>query len=172
MQFSYNKVILIVALAVLTLGVTGCTFQKKTTIDTSTNPEPMIVTEDALDAGSAEGMDTTTSSSTTDTDGDTSVSVSTDIAVGVKEFSITAKNWEFIPGEITVNKGDRVRLKIASVDVDHGFAIAAFNVNQKLTPGKTEIVEFTADKSGSYTFFCSVFCGGGHREMKGTLIVK
>ncbi len=89
----------------------------------------------------------------------------------IKEFSILAKNWVFEPATITVKKGDTVKLNIKSVDVNHGLTIAAFNVSTKLNPGETETVEFVADKAGSFSFFCSVFCGSGHREMKGTLIV-
>ena len=90
----------------------------------------------------------------------------------IKSFSITAKRWAFEPATITVNKGDVVRLAIESVDVTHGFGLPDFNVSQNLKPGETTIVEFTADKTGTFTFFCSVFCGSGHSEMKGKLIVK
>lgn len=89
-----------------------------------------------------------------------------------KEFSITAKSWEFVPSTITVNNGDTVKLNITSVDVDHGFFLSAFNVNKKLKPGQTVTAEFVADKTGSFSFFCNVFCGSGHQTMKGTLIVQ
>lgn len=90
----------------------------------------------------------------------------------VKEFTITAKSWEFSPGTITVNKGDKVRLKITSTDVTHSFLLTDYSVNTKLEPGQTQIVEFTADKVGSFSFRCGVPCGSGHKEMTGTLIVK
>ena len=90
----------------------------------------------------------------------------------IKEFDITAKKFEFIPSTITVNQGDKVRLNIKSVDVTHGFAISEFGISENLRPGKTVTVEFTADKKGEYTFFCSVYCGGGHSGMRGKLIVE
>lgn len=90
----------------------------------------------------------------------------------VKEFVITAKNFDFNPSAITVNKGDRVRFKITSIDINHGFAIDEFNINERLKPGKEVVIEFIADKVGEFRFYCSVFCGSGHREMDGTLIVK
>lgn len=89
-----------------------------------------------------------------------------------KEFSITAKKWEFVPSIISVNKGDKVKLTVESIDVDHGFSIAEFGVKRTLKPGQTEIIEFTADQSGTFSFFCSVSCGSGHSSMKGTLIIK
>lgn len=90
----------------------------------------------------------------------------------VKTVTMTAKQWTFEPAEVRVKKGDRVKLEITSVDVAHGFGLPDFNVNQKLEPGKTVTVEFTADKTGTFTYFCSVQCGTGHREMKGKLIVE
>ena len=93
-------------------------------------------------------------------------------AGAVKEISVTAKQWEFDPNPIIVNKGDKLKLSIKSVDVAHGFSLPDFGINKKLEPGKTETVEFVADKSGQFTFFCSVICGSGHSDMKGTLIVN
>lgn len=94
------------------------------------------------------------------------------VTQAVRSFSMTAKQWSFEPSTITVNKGDKVKLTIKSVDVNHGFAISEFGVNRTLAAGKTEVIEFTADKTGTFSFFCSVMCGSGHKSMKGTLIVK
>ncbi|MBI2656817.1 cupredoxin domain-containing protein [Candidatus Woesearchaeota archaeon] len=90
----------------------------------------------------------------------------------VKEFKITAKQFQFEPSTIEVNKGDKVRLVITSIDVPHGFAIPEYGINQRLDPGKPATIEFTADKEGTFTTFCSVFCGSGHINMKGKLVVK
>jgi len=90
----------------------------------------------------------------------------------VKEFKITAKQFAFEPGTIEVNKGDKVRLIVTSIDVPHGIKIAEYGINERLDVGKPVTIEFTADKEGTFTVFCSVFCGSGHGNMKGTLIVK
>ncbi len=89
----------------------------------------------------------------------------------VQEFTVTAKQWEFIPDTITVRKDLPVRLIVTSIDVDHGIAIPEFGVNQQLSPGSTEIIEFTPDKAGEFSMSCSVYCGAGHTHMTGTLIV-
>ena len=89
----------------------------------------------------------------------------------VKEFKMTAKQFAFEPSAIEVNKGDKVRLIVTSTDVPHGIAIPEYGINQRLDPGKPETIEFTADKQGSFTAFCSVFCGSGHSAMKGKIIV-
>ena len=90
----------------------------------------------------------------------------------VKEFKMTAKQFSFTPGTIEVNKGDKVRLIVTSTDVPHGIAIPEYGINQRLEPGNPVTIEFTADKQGTFTAFCSVICGAGHRDMKGKIIVK
>lgn len=89
-----------------------------------------------------------------------------------KVFALTARQWRFEPAEIRVKQGEKVRLTVTSVDVTHGFALPDFNVNLNLEPGKTVGAEFTAEKKGTFTFFCNVYCGQGHREMSGMLIVE
>lgn len=90
----------------------------------------------------------------------------------LKKFDISARKWEFEPDTIVVNKGDMVKLSITSEDVTHGFSLMAFDINEDLEPGETVNVEFVADKRGTFTFSCSVYCGSGHGGMKGTLIVE
>ena len=90
----------------------------------------------------------------------------------VKEFKMTAKQFAFEPATIEVNKGDRVRLIVTSADVPHGIAIPEYGINERLDPGKPVTIEFTAEKEGTFTAFCSVFCGSGHSGMKGKIVVK
>jgi len=90
----------------------------------------------------------------------------------IKEFTMTAKKWDFTPSIITVNEGDTVKLTIESIDVSHGFAITAFGVSEILSPGNIVEIEFVANQKGTFSFFCTVPCGSGHSTMKGTLIVE
>jgi plastocyanin len=87
------------------------------------------------------------------------------------EIKVTARQFEFSPKVITVGKGERVKLVVTSVDVDHGIAIDAYNIDVKLPAKQTRTVEFTADREGRFRFYCSVFCGDGHPEMAGELVV-
>ncbi len=89
----------------------------------------------------------------------------------VKEFTVTAKQFQYTPGVITVKQGDRGRLKITSTDVAHGFALPDFNVNLKLPLNQEVVAEFVADKKGEFEFHCNVPCGLGHKEMIGKIIV-
>ena len=89
-----------------------------------------------------------------------------------KEFNITAIQWAFIPSTIEVNKGDRVILHVKSVDVTHGIWLPEFGLNQRLEPNQTVTIDFIADKEGTSQIICSLYCGDGHFDMKGLLIVR
>ena len=91
---------------------------------------------------------------------------------GVHEIQVTLRKYEFSPGTLRVKKGEQVRLVMAAADHDHGFKLDDFNINQKIPKGSTVVVEFTADKAGTFQFHCSSVCGLGHRGMKGTLVVE
>ncbi|MFQ5801093.1 MAG: cupredoxin domain-containing protein, partial [Candidatus Hydrothermarchaeales archaeon] len=74
---------------------------------------------------------------------------------------------------IRVKQGEVVTLRLTSMDVVHGFNLSYYNIFETLYPGKITTVEFVADKSGEFEFYCSArSCGLGHLEMKGTLIVE
>jgi heme/copper-type cytochrome/quinol oxidase subunit 2 len=75
---------------------------------------------------------------------------------------------------LKVTKGDQVVLKLRSSDVTHGFAMKAFGIyiSKGIDPGQTIYVKFKADKTGTFMFSCTVFCGDIHHSMKGTLVVS
>ena len=85
---------------------------------------------------------------------------------------ITAKNFQFNPDSITLKKGEPVVFEISSGDRKHGFSLRAFGVRTDVLPGKVSRIRFTPDKTGKFTFSCDVFCGDGHEEMTGTVVVN
>ncbi len=90
----------------------------------------------------------------------------------IKTITIEAGSFYYKPSEIKVKKGDKVKVVMNSVSMMHDFNIDELNVKIPVTQsGKTGTVEFTADKIGTYEFYCSV---GNHRQMGqiGTLIVE
>lgn len=90
---------------------------------------------------------------------------------GIREIKVTAKKFEFLPDPIGVKQGEKVRLIISTLDVTHGLGIKEYKINRTIEKGKTEVIEFTADKAGSFVMSCTVYCGDGHSVMKGKLIV-
>jgi cytochrome c oxidase subunit 2 len=94
-------------------------------------------------------------------------------AAGVKEFSLVAYNWGWEPAQLTVKKGDTVRITLTSREGTHGLGISEFNMRSgEFGPGDTKTVEFTADKAGTFRYFCNVMCGTGHKGMAGQLVVE
>ncbi|MFH1836085.1 MAG: cupredoxin domain-containing protein [Methanobacteriota archaeon] len=88
------------------------------------------------------------------------------------EIDLETKRFEFIPAEIRVKKGDILLLRLTSADVNHGFAIDEYDIKVDIPAKETKILQFTADKTGEFTYYCSVYCGSGHGSMKGKLIVE
>ena len=84
---------------------------------------------------------------------------------------VVAKKFEFVPKEIRVRRGETVILQLSAPEVPMGFNLADFRQRVDIVPGKTATLRFTADKAGSFVFLCDVFCGTGHEDMSGTLVV-
>ncbi len=91
---------------------------------------------------------------------------------GVREIRVEAFRYGFSPDPIKVKQGERIRLVGTSRDVAHSLVIPELGVNLLLEPGKESSVEFTANKKGTFTMFCGVYCGGGHGSMRGTVVVE
>ncbi len=84
----------------------------------------------------------------------------------IKEFTVKAFRFGYTPDTITVNKGDRVRIIINNTDTLHGIRIPELDLKNN------NQIEFTADKTGEFVWYCNNMCGKGHMEMKGKLIVR
>lgn len=91
---------------------------------------------------------------------------------GLRVIEIKASRYKFDPDPIVVQLGEKVRLVVTSTDVVHGIAISEFKVSLPVPAGKTESVEFVADKKGTFPAYCSVYCGSGHGKMRANFIVK
>ncbi|MEK6963356.1 MAG: cupredoxin domain-containing protein [Nanoarchaeota archaeon] len=88
------------------------------------------------------------------------------------EITLTAKDFAFEPTEIHVHQGDHVVIHAKSIEGYHGLGIQEYDVNVDLPEGEEQTIEFNADKTGTFAFYCSVPCGSGHRAMKGKLVVE
>ena len=85
---------------------------------------------------------------------------------------VVAKKFVFVPNEIRVKKGEAVVLQFTAPEVPMGFNLADFNLRTDIIPGKAASLLLTPDKAGSFIFVCDIFCGSGHEDMNGTLIVS
>ena len=90
-----------------------------------------------------------------------------------REFTVSGAEFSFSPASITVKAGDRVKIIFRNDGgALHNLIIEGLGVSTKtISGGQTDIVEFTAPASGTYTIFCSV---PGHRVagMEGSLIIE
>jgi len=84
----------------------------------------------------------------------------------VREITVDAKMFEFNPSIIKVKEGERIRIKINSLDVEHSINIPELDVHIH------DEGEFVATKKGTFDFYCHSYCGSGHENMKGVLIVE
>ncbi|HEY5285039.1 MAG TPA: cupredoxin domain-containing protein, partial [Polyangia bacterium] len=84
---------------------------------------------------------------------------------------VTAKKFEFKPAVITVKKGELVELELTTSDRRHGFDAPELAIHAEIKPGAPTKVQFKPDKAGHFPFHCSVFCGDGHEEMTGEIVV-
>lgn len=77
----------------------------------------------------------------------------------------------FTPSEITVHVGQPVELKLVGQSGVHGIASSELGIpNTTITPGSTQTVTFTPQKTGTYTLHCLIPCGPNHNNM--TITVK
>jgi cytochrome c oxidase subunit 2 len=89
-----------------------------------------------------------------------------------RTIEVVVKRFAFEPAEIQVTTGERVRLLVRSADGLHGIEIKKVKVAKEIPRGNKPVtIEFTADEAGRYPILCSEYCGDGHDDMKGTLVV-
>jgi mono/diheme cytochrome c family protein/uncharacterized cupredoxin-like copper-binding protein len=96
-------------------------------------------------------------------------------AGGMRVIAISARapqDGGFSPDHIELRAGERVRLRLSSPDVVHGFIIPGLGVNvDEVYPGKVVEVDVTPDKPGRYAFACTRWCGADHWRMRGVIEV-
>jgi mono/diheme cytochrome c family protein/plastocyanin len=77
------------------------------------------------------------------------------------------------PDILQVEVGKPLHLSFTSDDVVHGFAVGQMNMEAvTVEPGKVTDVTVTFDKPGTYTFYCTRWCGVNHWRMRGTIEVS
>jgi cytochrome c oxidase subunit 2 len=91
---------------------------------------------------------------------------------GPREIEVIARRYAFEPAEVEVAEGETVRLKVRSADGPHGIEIRQFKVKKEIPRGTEPVtIEFTATTAGRFPILCSEYCGEGHGDMKGALVV-
>jgi cytochrome c oxidase subunit 2 len=84
---------------------------------------------------------------------------------------VSAERFKFTPSVIEIKAGETVVLELNTLDKKHGFAVPDLKIDEVIETGKVTRVKITAPKAGRFEFHCSVFCGSGHEEMAGEIVV-
>ncbi|WP_334156562.1 cupredoxin domain-containing protein [Oryzomicrobium sp.] len=85
---------------------------------------------------------------------------------------VVVQRFVFTPTEIVLRTGQPTVLEFQSLDFTHGFNIPDLKIRADLPPGQITRVHLTPLKPGVYDFLCDNFCGAGHEQMNGKIIVK
>jgi cytochrome c oxidase subunit 2 len=85
---------------------------------------------------------------------------------------IVAKKFDYTPNVIQLKKGVPVVLEFTTLDIIMGFKVPDLSIRTDIVPGKVSRVRVVPDKVGTFTFVCDIFCGSGHEDMTGTIIVS
>ncbi|HEY8024545.1 MAG TPA: cupredoxin domain-containing protein [Burkholderiaceae bacterium] len=89
-----------------------------------------------------------------------------------KVIKVEAKKFVYTPSRIVLKKNQAVVLEITALDFAHGFKIPDWNIRADLIPGQVVKVRLKPDTAGEFDFLCDNFCGSGHEEMSGKIVVQ
>ncbi len=79
--------------------------------------------------------------------------------------------WQ--PGHLTAEAGMPLELRLTSDDVVHGFAVGRQPWPAvEVKPGQVTQVSLLFDRPGTYTYYCTRWCGPNHWRMRGTIEVN
>jgi cytochrome c oxidase subunit 2 len=84
---------------------------------------------------------------------------------------MTARKFEYTPSQIMLKKGVPVVLEITALDRDHGFKVPELGIRADLKSGQVTRIRIVPDRAGTFEFRCDVFCGSGHEDMSGEIVV-
>lgn len=74
--------------------------------------------------------------------------------------------------EVRLPLGRPVRVLLRSKDVLHNFYIPQMRAKMDMVPGMVSYLWFEPTRTGSFEILCAEFCGVGHYNMRGKLIVE
>lgn len=84
---------------------------------------------------------------------------------------IEARKFRYAPDLIELKVGKAVVLELTALDFVHGFSIPDWRIRTDLVIGQPVRLRLRPDRPGKFTFLCDNFCGSGHEEMNGGIVV-
>jgi heme/copper-type cytochrome/quinol oxidase subunit 2 len=89
-----------------------------------------------------------------------------------RDIEIRISRAGFDPREVTIRRGETVRLVMSAEDGEHCFAVDGLRVEKRVTPDRPVAVELTAEQAGRFPFYCCLERGEAARVERGELIVS
>ena len=68
--------------------------------------------------------------------------------------------------------GRPVKVLLRSIDVVHNFYVPEFRAKMDLMPGLVTYFWFTPTRVGTFEILCAGFCGVGHPQMRGNIVIE
>ncbi|EYB69404.1 cytochrome c oxidase subunit II [Deinococcus phoenicis] len=93
-------------------------------------------------------------------------------ADGTLEAFVVAKAFAFDPPVLRVPAGRPVTIHVTSLDVMHGYEVEGTNINASVIPGQVASFTTTFGRPGSHGTICNEYCGTGHHNMLGRVVVE
>ena len=75
-------------------------------------------------------------------------------------------------GELHLPLGKPVKVLLRSIDVVHDFYVPQFRAKMDLMPGLVTYFWITPIRTGTFEILCAGFCGVGHPQMRGSVVVE
>ncbi len=99
--------------------------------------------------------------------------VSTDNPLGLNpDDPRNQDNIVVIGDDLHLPVGKTVRVALRSIDVVHDFYVPEFRAKMDLMPGLVTGFWFTPTRTGTFEILCAGFCGVGHPQMRGNVVVE
>ncbi|QGM96415.1 cytochrome c oxidase subunit II [Methylocystis parvus] len=76
-----------------------------------------------------------------------------------------------VNGELHLPEGKPVKVLLRSIDVLHDFYVPQIRAKMDLVPGMETYFWFTPTKTGQFEILCVAYCGVGHPQMRGMLVI-
>ena len=84
---------------------------------------------------------------------------------------VVTEKFDYTPNVIYLKKNVPVVLEFTSEDVVMGFNVPALKLRADIIPGMVTRLRITPDRVGRFVFVCDIFCGSGHEDMTGAIVV-
>ena len=94
-----------------------------------------------------------------------------EVAAPPGEIYLVARQFAWYP-TLKLRSGETYRMHVSSADFQHGFSLLPMNMNFQVVPGYDHVITMKPQAPGTYPIVCNEFCGVGHQNMVGKIIVE